>query len=192
MKAYGGDDVYIHIFLTSALVAVEWLASIPCCSTPGESLRYPLDRNLGGPRAGPDHVEKREFLTLPKLKLWPLSRLARNQTLKFCINFFPHLFVVSLISHPGAKTLNNNEHIIVCLRQFSFLCHHTCLKDENGLRSLLILSRSFGLLSSFRNSKGMRTDFSTGHVYHSVINFQHSTEQEIDYLGRKLSISKRP
>jgi hypothetical protein len=29
MKAYGGVDVYIHIFLTSALAGGEWLASCP-------------------------------------------------------------------------------------------------------------------------------------------------------------------
>jgi hypothetical protein len=29
MKAYGGADVYIQVFLFSALVADEWLASGP-------------------------------------------------------------------------------------------------------------------------------------------------------------------
>jgi hypothetical protein len=36
MKAYGGVDVYIHIFLTLALVGGEWSASHPSCFTPGE------------------------------------------------------------------------------------------------------------------------------------------------------------
>jgi hypothetical protein len=36
MKAYGGVDVYIHIFLTSALGAGEWSASRPGRFTPGE------------------------------------------------------------------------------------------------------------------------------------------------------------
>jgi hypothetical protein len=35
MKAYGGVDVQIHIFLTSALVEGEWLASRAGRFTPG-------------------------------------------------------------------------------------------------------------------------------------------------------------
>jgi hypothetical protein len=51
MKAYGGADVEIHIFLTSALVGDEWSASRTCCFTPGgTSPWYPLDRRLGGPQ----------------------------------------------------------------------------------------------------------------------------------------------
>jgi hypothetical protein len=36
MKAYGGVDVQIHIFLTSALVGGEWSPSRPGRFTPGE------------------------------------------------------------------------------------------------------------------------------------------------------------
>jgi hypothetical protein len=35
MKAYGGVDVSIHVFLTSALAGGEWSASRPCRFTPG-------------------------------------------------------------------------------------------------------------------------------------------------------------
>jgi hypothetical protein len=35
MKTYGIVDVYIHIFLTSALVGGEWWTSRPCRCTPG-------------------------------------------------------------------------------------------------------------------------------------------------------------
>jgi hypothetical protein len=35
MKAYGGVDVQIHVFFTSALVGGEWSASQPCGFTPG-------------------------------------------------------------------------------------------------------------------------------------------------------------
>jgi hypothetical protein len=35
MKAYGGVDVWLHIFLTSALVGGEWSASHPGRFTPG-------------------------------------------------------------------------------------------------------------------------------------------------------------
>jgi hypothetical protein len=46
MKAYGGVDVYIHIFLTSALIGGEWSASRPGRFTPGE--RAPFTHWIGG------------------------------------------------------------------------------------------------------------------------------------------------
>jgi hypothetical protein len=82
MKAYGGVDVQIHIVLTSALVGGEWSASRPCCFTPGERARSThwigdwVDR-----RAGLDDVEKRKFLTLPRLELRHLGRPPRSQSL---------------------------------------------------------------------------------------------------------------
>jgi hypothetical protein len=62
MKAYEEVDVYIHIFLTSALVGGEWSASHPGHFTPGE--RAPVTLCIGGwvgPRAGLDDMEKRKF-----------------------------------------------------------------------------------------------------------------------------------
>jgi hypothetical protein len=75
MKAYGGVDVQIRVFLTLALVRGEWSASRHCRFNPGENapgshwIECWMD-----PRAGFDDVEKRKFLTLPGLKLRsPLS-----------------------------------------------------------------------------------------------------------------------
>jgi hypothetical protein len=82
MKAYGGVDVKIHIFLTSALAGGEWLASRPGRFTPME--RAAGTHWIGGrvdPRAGLDDVEKRKFFTLPGLELQPLGRPARSQSL---------------------------------------------------------------------------------------------------------------
>jgi hypothetical protein len=82
MKAYGGVDVEIHIFLTSALAGGEWSASRPGCFTPWKE--PPVPNWIGGwvgPRAGMDDVEKRKFLTLPGLELRPLDRPARSQSL---------------------------------------------------------------------------------------------------------------
>jgi hypothetical protein len=62
---YGGVDVLIHIFLTSALAAGEWSDSRPGRFTPNTHW-------IGGwvdPRAGLDDLEKRKFLTLPGLEL---------------------------------------------------------------------------------------------------------------------------
>jgi hypothetical protein len=75
MKAYGGVDVEIHIFLTSALVGGEWSASRLGRFTSGD--RAPGTHWIGGwvdPRAGLDDLEKREFFTLPRLELRPLGR----------------------------------------------------------------------------------------------------------------------
>jgi hypothetical protein len=48
MKAYGGMDVYIHIFLD---LDTSWRFSFKTRSLypPGKSPRYPLDRRLGEP-----------------------------------------------------------------------------------------------------------------------------------------------
>jgi hypothetical protein len=51
MKAYGGVDVLIHVFLISALVGGEWSASRPGRSTPGLGSKV-------GPGAGLDYSEK--------------------------------------------------------------------------------------------------------------------------------------
>jgi hypothetical protein len=67
MEAYGVVDVYIHIFLTSALVGREWSASRSCRFTLGE-------RSLGNhciegwivPIASLDDVKKRKVVTLPE------------------------------------------------------------------------------------------------------------------------------
>jgi hypothetical protein len=58
-KAYGGVDVYTHVFLTTALVGGEWSASRNGRFTPGESA--PGTLWIGGwvdPRAGVDDMEK--------------------------------------------------------------------------------------------------------------------------------------
>jgi hypothetical protein len=68
MKAYGGVDVYIHIFLTSALAGDEWSVSLPSHFIPRES--GPGAHWTAGwvdPRASLDDAEKRKFLILPVL-----------------------------------------------------------------------------------------------------------------------------
>jgi hypothetical protein len=67
-------DLYIRIFLTSALVGGEWSASRPGHFTTGE--RAPGTHWIGGwvdPTAGLDDVEKRKFLVLPGLEIRPLG-----------------------------------------------------------------------------------------------------------------------
>jgi hypothetical protein len=81
MKAYGGEDVWIRIFLTSALAGSERSASRPGRFTPWE--RAPGTHWIGGlldPRAGLDDVENRKFMTLPGLELRHLGHPARSQS----------------------------------------------------------------------------------------------------------------
>jgi hypothetical protein len=73
MKAYGGVDVQIHVFLTSALVGGEWSASALTV--------LPRKGGWVGPRTGLDDVEKIKFLTIPGLELRPLQRPTRSQSL---------------------------------------------------------------------------------------------------------------
>jgi hypothetical protein len=49
MKAYGGVNVQIQVFLTSAQAGGEWSASRPCLQ--GKSPRYTLYKRLGGPQS---------------------------------------------------------------------------------------------------------------------------------------------
>jgi hypothetical protein len=82
MKAYGGVNVWIHIFLTLALAGGEFSASRPSRFTPKEPA--PGTHWIGGwvdPSAGLDDMEKWKFFTLPGLELRPLGRSARSQTL---------------------------------------------------------------------------------------------------------------
>jgi hypothetical protein len=51
MKIYAGEDVYIHVFLTSALVGGEWSASRLGGFNPGK--REKEDRRLGVPQNRP-------------------------------------------------------------------------------------------------------------------------------------------
>jgi hypothetical protein len=65
MKAYGGVDEYIHIFLTSVQAGGERSASGPGRFTPGE--KAPGTQWIGGwvdSRAGLENMEQRKFLTL--------------------------------------------------------------------------------------------------------------------------------
>jgi hypothetical protein len=64
MKAYGGVDVWIHIFLTSPVVEGEWSASHLGRFTRCE--RTPVTHWIGcwvDPRNDVDNLEKRKFLT---------------------------------------------------------------------------------------------------------------------------------
>jgi hypothetical protein len=77
MKAYGGVDVQIRIFLTSALSGGEWSASSPGRFTTGE--RAAGTHWIEGcvrPKAGLEDLEKRKFLTLQGLEFRPLGGTA--------------------------------------------------------------------------------------------------------------------
>jgi hypothetical protein len=75
-------DKKIYLFLTSAIVGDEWLASRPSSFTPGE--RTPGTHCLGGlvdPKTGLDDVERRKIVPSPEFEFRPLGRLAPSQSL---------------------------------------------------------------------------------------------------------------
>jgi hypothetical protein len=82
MKAYGGVDVSIYLFLNSALVRNEWSVSRLGRFTPGQ--RASDGHSIGGwvgPRADLDGTERRNFLTLPGFELLILDHPERKQSL---------------------------------------------------------------------------------------------------------------
>jgi hypothetical protein len=89
--------------LTSALIGDEWSGSCPGRITPGE--RSPGTHWIGGwvgPSTGLDDVGRRKILPLPELKLQPLCRPARSQSLhplRFKINFN-----ITLLSTPRSPS----------------------------------------------------------------------------------------
>jgi hypothetical protein len=98
--------VYIDpYFLELGASYCEWSASRFGRFTPGE--RVPVSDWVGGwvdPRSGLDDMKKRKFLTLPGLKLRPLGRPHRNQSLyRLC---FPGL--------AESKFVMNRIHVVWC------------------------------------------------------------------------------
>jgi hypothetical protein len=82
VKTYGRVDVWIHIFLTSALAGGEWSASRPGRFTPGgNNPRYPLDRRLGGPQSRSGRRREMKVSPLSGPELRPLGHAARSQSL---------------------------------------------------------------------------------------------------------------
>jgi hypothetical protein len=76
MKTHGGVDVWIHAFLTSALIG-EWSDS----RTGRFTLGVHWTGGWVGPIAGLDDMETSQFLTLPGLVLRPLGRPTHSQLL---------------------------------------------------------------------------------------------------------------
>jgi hypothetical protein len=93
MEMYGGLDVGIHVFLSSALVWSKWSVSPLAALPPGE--RAPGIHWIGGwvnLRIGLDDMEKLKFLTLLGLELRPLgSPVAIPTTLPRLIKVQPFL-----------------------------------------------------------------------------------------------------
>jgi hypothetical protein len=95
MKAYGGVNVSIHIFLTSALAGGDWSVSRPGRFTPKETPpRTHWIRGWAGSRAGVDDMEERKFLILPGLhKVTCLVRVRIDRVNGICAKLHLHVNV---------------------------------------------------------------------------------------------------
>jgi hypothetical protein len=103
---YGGVDVRINIFLTSALVGGEWLVSRSCRFTPGE--RAPGTRWIEGwvgPRVCLDDMEQIKFLTLPVPKLRPHGRPARSR--HYTDRAIRSMIISEIYLHHGFKPMSS-------------------------------------------------------------------------------------
>jgi hypothetical protein len=92
MKAYMGMDIQIYVFLSLELAGGEWSASRPGRFTPKEGT--PVTQWIGGLVAlitRLDNMERRKILPLKELKLRPLGRPSRRQSV------YP-------LSHPGSTS----------------------------------------------------------------------------------------
>ena len=65
MKAYGGEDLWLHIFLTLALDGGKLSTSLTGRFIPVKRSRHTLNRRLGGPRDYIDVRERKNILSLP-------------------------------------------------------------------------------------------------------------------------------
>jgi hypothetical protein len=64
MKMYGGVDVQIHVFLTSALDGGEQSASRSSHFTPGKEPPVPMDRRMGEPHSHSGQYAKVKILDI--------------------------------------------------------------------------------------------------------------------------------
>jgi hypothetical protein len=131
MEAYGEMDVYIHIFLTSALVGGEWSVSHPGRFTPWESA--PGTHWIGGWVGPTASLEKRKFFILDGLELRPLGHPARSLSpyrLRYSRSstfYLYSMYVSSLIEFCKFHTQQKQENKLLCLKlQFCiFKCIHS-------------------------------------------------------------------
>jgi hypothetical protein len=142
-------DVYIHVFLTSALVGSQWSASIPGRFTSSKEPRNPLDRRLHGPQNKSGRCgEEQKILPLRRLELWALSRPGRSQSLyrlPYPIKntaWNAHLMTQKYIH---SRTWKCSWDVLCSLPHLS-IYGSTALVDLGRFFSFLIHTQSVGLL----------------------------------------------
>jgi hypothetical protein len=177
MKAYGGVDIKIHIFLTSALAEGEWSASRPCRYTPEErALGTHWRGGWVGPRAGLEDVEKRKFLTLPGLEFRPLDRPARSQSL-YRLRYI-YIYIIQfrrqesmlqiytlLLLKSMAFQFSLLSYFTLCLAFIFSFCPHHVLRESHYSED--VLSRDYSLPDKFQKACHWE-DYVTGNKKYAI------------------------
>jgi hypothetical protein len=81
MKAYGGMDVYIHVFLILTLCGGEWSDSRPGRFIPTQKPPVTIGQEVGWTPEPVWTTWREKFFILPGLELRPLGRPARSHSL---------------------------------------------------------------------------------------------------------------
>jgi hypothetical protein len=123
-----GEWMYKSVFLTSALDEGGWLASRHGCFTLRERVSGThWTESWVGPKTGLDDMEKRKFLTLPRLKFHPLvvQPVARRYTK--CTNPAPHSTCIVFMNNRSLKVMVQGPALRPTPYVRMYVCTYVCV-----------------------------------------------------------------
>jgi hypothetical protein len=188
MKTCGRFDVYIHVFLTSALVWVVSFTPLPF---------YPWGRSPGthwiggwvGPRTGLDDMERRKILPKPGFEIWLLGSLSRLPSLRGRLWIHIHSLRLML-----ADLILNSKQICKIINLITFL--NKCIFITFTFYSIVMNNPSLTFLSSLEIRIQYQTTSAELPALCDIINHrnyrpQSSRSNREQYVGCHLN-SRRP